>query len=245
MIRLNTIALIAFCAVLHAGENSIPRALDEKLTTAQRNDACFELRGDRSTEALRTMRFLLINANLRACAARNLTEVGATEELANALSDNEPDVRAAAAGALGKLARPESIDSLARSAHDANLMVAASAVNALCAYEDRLVIPHLTDLAKSGSMVGMLALGRLAELRDPAALRIARELLTYTEVAVRLAAMRVIGDMGDRSDIHALKQMAGVSEELSSRARGFGLMPPVDLSRAAEAAIKSIERRSR
>jgi HEAT repeat protein len=107
------------------------------------------------------------------------------------------------------------------------------------------VVPYLVDLAKSGGMVGAMALRRAAQLKDPAILPVARELLGSGEAVGRLDAIRVLADLGDASDIAALGKIAGNQEQLSAAGRGFGLMPGVDLSKAAAGAIESIRRRSR
>jgi len=60
-----------------------------------------------------------------------------------------------------------------------------------------------------------------------------------------LYAMRVVGANGNASDLPALKKIASRnSESLTPRSRGFGLMPPINLSRAAEGAIAAIEKRA-
>ena len=49
--------LFLFCAgALAAADDPVGRMLDEKLTVAQRNNACFALRGNRSPEVLAAMR---------------------------------------------------------------------------------------------------------------------------------------------------------------------------------------------
>jgi len=56
--------------------------------------------------------------------------------------------------------------------------------------------------------------------------------------------MRVIGAAGDASDLPPLRKIANSHEEsLAQRNRGFGFMPPINLSRAAQSAIAAIERK--
>ena len=56
-------------------------------------------------------------------------------------------------------------------------------------------------------------------------------------------ALRVIGASGDASDLPALRAIAAAGQEnLTQRNRGFGLMPPVNLARAATGAIAAIEK---
>ena len=46
--------------------------MDGKGTVAQRNDACFALRGQRSVEVVNALRGALADKTVRACAARDL-----------------------------------------------------------------------------------------------------------------------------------------------------------------------------
>ncbi len=56
--------------------------------------------------------------------------------------------------------------------------------------------------------------------------------------------MKVIGATGDASDIPELRKIAASNvETLAQRDRGFGLMPPINLARSAQAAIAAIEKR--
>jgi len=233
-----------FCAgALAAATDPIGRMLDEKLTVAQRNDACYELRGNRSREVVAAMRGALSSEVVRACAARNLREAGAVDELSSALAASEPEIRAAAARELGSFARPGLIDVLVKAAHDPNVLVATNAVMGLGQYHDRAVLPHLLDLAAGGGAVGVAALSRAAQFDEPAALPVARKLLSGNDPAAKLIALLVVGDCGDAGDLPRLRELAAKSEPLGVRGRGFGLMPALDISRAAQSAIASIQKR--
>jgi HEAT repeat protein len=236
--------LFLLCSVVvAAADDPVGRMLDEKLTVAQRNNACFALRGNRSHEVLAAMRGALASDVVRACAARNLREAGAVDELANALSAPEPQVRAAAARELGYFERPELIEPLVKAAHDPNVLVATNAVSGLGRYHDRVVLPKLLDLAASGGAVGVAALSRAAQFDEPAALPVARKLLTGNDPAGKLIALLVVGDCGDATDMPRLRELAAKSEPLGVRGRGFGLMPALDVSLAAKNAIEAIEKR--
>jgi len=235
-----------FCAgalaATAAPGDPVGRMLDEKLTSAQRNDACFALRGNRSKEAIAALRGALASEVVRACAARNLREAGAVDELKSALAAPEPEVRAVAARELGSFEKPELIEVLVQAAHDPNTLVSTNAVMGLGQYRDRAVLPYLLDLAGGGGAVGMAALTRAARFDEPATLPVARKLLSGRDPAVKLIALLIVGECGDASDLPRLREMAAQSQPLGTR-RGFGLMPALDISRAASNALEVIQKR--
>jgi HEAT repeat protein len=232
---------------LEARDSSLFRMMDEKLNVAQRNDACYELRGAHSPEAIQALSDALESPVVRACAARNLREAGAVEELKKALAAEDPDIRSAAARELGALMKPELLEALAQAAHDPNLMVASNAFEGLTHYQDRIVLPYLRDLAEGHGLVAAMALSRAVQFavqsEDPSVLASARRMLATKDVPLRLAALRAIGDLGDIADLPALRELAAKGESAAPNGRGFGLMPALDLSRAAQNAIRQIESR--
>jgi HEAT repeat protein len=229
---------------LAAGQAPLDSLFDAKLTATQRAGACFELRGTKDAAAIAAMGRALEDPVLLSCAVENLRLAGAVTELREALSSKNEQVRAAAARSLGSFQRIDMLDPLSRVAQEENILVATNALAALSEYHDRAVIPHLAALASKGGMIGDMAIDRLALLDASAALRIARNLLSSSQVPDKLYAMRIIGADGDRSDLPALKKIAASGHEnLAQRNRGFGFMPPISLSRAAETAIRSIESR--
>jgi hypothetical protein len=234
-----------FCAgaLSAAAGDPVGRMLDEKLSVAQRNNACFALRGDPSPEVVAAMRGAMSSEVVRACAARNLREAGAVDELKSALSSPEPEVRAAAARELGSFQKPELIDLLVKAAHDPSVLVATNAVMGLGQYHDRAVLPHLLDLAAAGGAVGVAALSRAAQFDEPATLPVARKLLSGNDPAAKLIALLIVGQCGDAGDLPRLRELAAKSQPLGVRGRGFGLMPALDISRAAKSAIDRIEGR--
>lgn len=237
------VCLLTCCSAL-AASDALARLLDAKRSVSQRADACFELRGDRSPAVLAAMRKTLETDSLRACAGRNLREAGAIDLLKNALGDDSPDVRAIAARELGAFGRPDLLDALSKAGRDANVMVATSAVQGLSEYQIPGVVPYLLDVAKSGGMPGMMALRRAAQFKDPAVLPLARQLLARADATLRLDAIRILGDLGEPEDLAVLEQIAAKKEQLSPAGRGFGLMPGVDLSRAADNAAGQIRTRA-
>src|SRR5258708_11515585 len=233
----------AACVTLSPQDSPISRMLDPKLNIAQRNDACYELRGVRSLEAIAALARALESPLVRACAVRNLREAGAVDELKAALAGDDPEVRAAAARELGTFAKPELMELLARTARDPNLSVASNAFEGLTFYQDRAVLPYLLNLAEDGGPVAAMALSRAVEFADPSVLPIARRMMATRDVPLRLAALRAIGDLGNPSDLPALRALAAKAENATAGGRGFGLMPALDLSRAAQNAIHQIEQR--
>jgi HEAT repeat protein len=123
-------------------------------------------------------------------------------------------------------------------------MIATNAFQGLSYYQDRAVLPYLLDLAESGGLVAAMALSRAMQFDDPRVLAVARRLMATKDVPLRLAALRAIGDLGDSSDLPALRQLAAKAESAAPAGRGFGLVPPLDLSRAAQNAIRQIQSRS-
>lgn len=233
-----------FCAAaLAAVDDPAGRMLNEKLTAAQRSNACVALRGNRSPEAVAAMRGALSSEVVRACAARNLREAGAVDELLSALSAPEPEVRAVAARELGSFERPDLMQTLVHAAHDPSVLVATNAVMSLGQYRDRAVLPFLLDLAAGGGAVGVAALNRAAQVDEPATLPVARKLLLGNDPAAKLMALLIVGECGNSGDLPKLHELAAKSEWLGTRGRGFGLMPALDISRAAKNAIDRIEKR--
>jgi len=237
-------SLLLLCFALHAQETNIARMLDAKLNISQRNDACYALRDARSPEALAAFVHALESTTVRACAARNLREAGAVDQLKSALAGSDPEVRATAVRELGAMAKPELMELLAETARDPNLMIATNAFQGLSYYQDRAVLPYLLNLADKGGLVAAMALSRAVQFADPSVLTVARRVMSTKDVSLRLAALRAIGDLGDSSDLPALRQLAAKAESAAPAGRGFGLVPPLDLSRAAQNAIRQILSRS-
>jgi hypothetical protein len=232
--------VLAFCA----DQTPLQRLFDGKLTSSQRATICFELRGNSEPEVVTALGKALEDPILLSCAAENLRIVGAIETLQQALSNQDAQVRAAAVRQLGTFQKPELLDAIGRVAQDENLLVATNALAGLSQYQDPVVVPYLSALAKKGGMIGDLALDRLAQLDSSTALGVARELLASSQVPDRLYAMRVIGVFGGSSDLGELNKIAQSSpESLSQRARGFGFMPAINIARAAQSAIAAIQSR--
>jgi HEAT repeat protein len=215
--------------------------MDPSLNVAQRNNACFELRGSTEPEVIAAMRKALDDAKVRSCAGTNLRKAGAIAELKDALADPNFEIRALAAREIGGFEKPELLPLLKAAARDPQLLVGINAVEGLANYRDAVVLPVLLDLAKDGGLVGTAALDRAMIFHDPRVLETARVLLGSKDVSDKLAAMRVIGAMGDETDIPKLRAIqAKETGMVSASSRGFGLMPAISLSRAAETTIEKI-----
>jgi HEAT repeat protein len=212
-------------------------------SAAQRNDACFALRGKRSPEAIAAMRKAIGDPDVRACAARNLREAGAVESLLDALNTGVPDTRIAAARELGPMRESRALDSLGKAALDPNPLVASAAITALAENGDRAALPYLLRAAAEPSISGVFAMEQAARFHDAAVLPPARRVLAAGDVASQVIAVTVIGDLGDATDLAVLREIVAKSEPVTSRGRGFGLMPAIDLGRVAKNAIEKIAAR--
>ena len=221
------------------------RMLDNKLTQAQRNDACFSLRGDNSKEAVEANAKAFRDAKVRSCAEENLRRAGAVDELKAALKDEDSDVRAAAARIMGTFERPELVSLIAKAGEDSQMLVATNAIEGLSYYRDRSAVPYLLKLGRRTGIVGSLAIEQLIKLKEPQALPLGRELMKSSDPADLMAAMRILGMMGEKSDISALEAVAKRFPEatLSSTGRGFGFMPAISLDHAANTSIQQIRSR--
>ena len=219
--------------------------MDPSLNVAQRNNACFELRGTTGPEVVATMRKALNDTAVRACAGTNLRKASAIAELKDALADSDFEVRALAARELGGFEKPELLPLLVAAARDPQLLVGMNAVEGLADYRDPVVLPYLLGLAKNGGLVGTAALDRALTFQDPRVLETARVLLGSKDVSDKLAAMRVIGTMGDQTDVPKLREIQERETGMvSASGRGFGLIPAISLSRAAETTIEKIGERT-
>lgn len=222
----------------------IQQLFDSKLTPTQRVNACYELRGDADPEVIRAMSRALENQELVSCAAANLRIAHAIEPLKKALESSNEQERAAAARELGSFEDPALLAPLSAAAQDPNALVASNALAALSEYHGPAAVPYLATLARNGGMIGDMALERVLQLDPAAAVTIARSLLQSNQVPDKLYAMRTLAAAGDRSDLPELRKVAASTEEPSvQRSRGFGLMPPINLARAAQSAIAQIESR--
>ncbi len=218
--------------------------MDPSLTVAQRNNACYELRGSADPQVVATMRKALDDSTLRSCAGTNLRKAGAVEVLKDALADPNFEVRALAARELGGFEKPELLPVLTAAARDSQMVVGMNAVEGLANYRDPIVVPYLLSLAKDGGLVGTAALDRAQTFHDPRVLETARALLGSKDVSDKLAAMRVISAMGDESDIPKLREIQEKETgSVTAAGRGFGLIPAISLSRAAQTTIEKIGER--
>jgi HEAT repeat protein len=233
-------------AVFAADQAPVQQLFDAKLSPTRRATACFELRGNADRDVINALSRALEDPDLISCAADNLRLVGAIEPLKTALSSPEAPVRAAAARELGSFQKLDLLEPLALAAGDVNALVSSNALAGLSQYDDPAVIPYLAAIAKKGGMTGDMALDRISEIDSKTALSVARDLLGSDQVPDKLYAMRVIGSFGSNSDLPPLRRIASSGQEtLAQRDRGFGFMPGINLARAAQSAIASIETRDR
>lgn len=240
------LVLIAACTATAAADLPalLERLSDPTLTSAQRNDTCFALRGARPAAVRARMAELLADEALRACAARNLQEIRAVNELAQAAADPKPDVRAVAVDALGRLQDPEQIPRFMAAARDPNALVSMAGLQALALLDQPEALDALLQLAEIHDPAGLMALEAALRFRSPRVLARARQLLAVNEIPSRLTALRIISELGDTSDLAALQALTPRDEAMTSGPRGFGLMPPISIARLARMAMTRIEARS-
>jgi len=222
----------------------IAKMNDTQLTVAQRNDACFALRGVAAPDVVKAMRNALADPKVRTCAGTNLRKAGAVQELKAALANDDFEIRALAARELGGFEKPDLLPLLASATGDPQLVVAVNAIEGLSNYRDAAVVPYLLAIAKGGGLIGAAALDRAVTFHDPHVPEVARGLLSGRDISDKLAAMRALAVMGDANDIPALQEIARKETEMVSAGRGFGLMPSISLSRAAKTTIEKIEARN-
>jgi len=228
-----------FLSSLHASD-----LLDPKATVAQRNDACYAMRGDHSPEAIAALRKALEDSVVRACAAQNLRMAGAVDALLAGLTSENPDTQMVAARELGELRDPHALAPLGRAALDSNMLVASAAIDSVAAYGEEAALPYLIEAAKQPGIAGVTALERAAAFHNRSVLPVARQVLAKGDAASQVIAIGVIGDLGDASDLPRLRAMAAKPEAIAPRGRGFGFMPVIDMARVAQNAVDAIETRA-
>jgi HEAT repeat protein len=214
--------------------------MDGKATVAQRNDACFALRGQRSADVVAALNGALRDKTVRACAARDLREAGAVDVLIEGVTDSDADTQMAAARELGELRDPRALEPLGQVALSDNVLLASSAISALGAYDAKDALPYLLRAAGQSSVSSITALELAARSHDPAVLALARRVLDKGDVAAKVIALAIIADLGDAADLPKLRELAAHSDPVYSRGRGFGFMPPIDVARAAQTALDRI-----
>lgn len=238
--------VFALCAPLFASESgaNLDQFLDIKANYTIRNVACLALRGDRTPDVIVAMRESIENSQLQACAAANLRIAGAVDELTAALKSSDASTRAAAARELGTMQKPELLPVLMAAAKDKDVLVASNAVEGLVRYEDHSSAPQLREVALMGGVLTTLAMDTLIQWGDAETAALARKLMAREDPGDLLAGVRAVGIVGDQSDLARLRILAKDDTNLGSGGRGFGLMPAISVSRAAQTAIQNIGRRA-
>jgi hypothetical protein len=242
-IATQTLAVLLLAAAAQAADDLPARMLDPNATAAQRNDACFALRGNRSAAAMAALRTALKDSVVRTCAAQDLRQSGEIDALLQAVDSDDADIQAVAARELGEMHDPRALPALGHAALDSNLLVASAAIDALAAYGAGPALPFLLQAARQPGLAGVTALQRAAAFHNTAVLPVARQILARADAASKVIALGVIGDLGDESDLPNLREIAGKPDPVVSRGRGFGFMPVIDLARVAQNAIDKITAR--
>ena len=147
-----------------ADQTAVERLFDSKLNQRSAPMPASNFAATHDPEVITALSRALDDADVRACAADNLRIAGAIEPLKRALSNPEPQVRAAAARELGEFRKPELLEPLSIAAGDENALVSTNALAGICMYLGKEAIPYLEVIAKRGGMTGDMALDRLSEL---------------------------------------------------------------------------------
>lgn len=228
-----------------AADDPLVAVLDQKASVAQRNNACYALRGNRTPEVVAALRKGLADSVVRTCAAQDLRIAGALEVLLDGAASEDAEVQMVAVRELGEMRDPRALPVLGRTALDSNVLVASASIDALTAYGESQALPFLLQAAKQPGVAGVTALERAAAFGNRAVLPVARQILAGGDAASQVIALGVIGELGDSSDLPKLREMAAKPEPIASRGRGFGFMPVIDLARVAENAATAIEKRGK
>jgi hypothetical protein len=111
-------------------------------------------------------------------------------------------------------------------------------------YEDHSSAPQLREIALLGGMASTLAIDILIDWHDPEVPAIGRKLMAHADPGDQMAGIRAVGLAGDDSDLPRLRELRQNDAAMGVGSRGFGLMPAISISRAANTAIQNIENRS-
>jgi len=209
---------------------------DPALNATQRINVCYALRGSLSPE---TMEKALADPKLSQCAAEGLPAAA----FRRVMTSEEPWLRALAVRELGRFGQAADLPAMMALTRDPNLLVMTSALQGMASYAGPEVVPYYEKMVAQPDAAGMMALQRLTERRHPLALPAARRFLAGKDVGGRLAALGALADLGDATDLPALRELAKEHEEMTAGGRGFGLMPSISLGRAAKTAVAKIESR--
>lgn len=239
---MKSLVLLLAAAPLFAG--NLERFTDLTLNQTQRNEACLALRGVKTPEVITAMRAALEDMRVQSCAATNLRLAGADKELINALHDSNPLVRAVAAREIGTMEKQEFLPELRKAVEDKDLLVQTNAIEGLVRYRDRSSAPALREIALMGGMLTSMAMDQLTQWNDEAVAPIGRKLVQRPQPGDLLAGIRALGVAGDKQDLPRLKELAKDDAMASAGGRGFGLMPAISISKAAQTAIARIEQRA-
>lgn len=133
---------------------------------------------------------------------------GNVEKLVLALEDERPEIRAAAADALGELRAEPAVDPLARLYEDSSETVVISAVKALSAIGNDPAASHLMLALKlEQAQVRELAASGLGSLKVAAAVSELIPLMGDVEDSVACAAAKALGQIGEASASAGLANM--------------------------------------
>ncbi len=141
-------------------------------------------------------------------ALRKLKSTEAVPYLTQLVRDIDPAVRIEVVKALGSIGTQDCVQPLAWLTGDPDVNIRIMAIAEIININADGVEKVLIDVANSSDpRVASRAILGLAERKSPKALEVAREYIDDEHMAVKLAAIEVIGRSGDESDEETLKPM--------------------------------------
>lgn len=134
----------------------------------------------------------------------------AIDALIAALQDSNPEARARAATALGRINNPRAIAHLIARLNDPDSLVAGYASDALVTMQESTVEPLIEALRHSSPRLAAMAAHTLGEINDPLAIDPLLTLLDSPHAEVQIRAIEALGKIGNNRAFIALEAKLNV-----------------------------------
>lgn len=156
---------------------------------------------------------------------QKLIETGDEAALVERLTADEPDLRAAAAHALGILNRSSSVTALVGAMGDEQIQVRKAAAEALAAIGERAIPALVATLEGRGGRLAPYALWALGEIGSPSAVdTLIDRAQNASTWRIRWSAVESLGDVGGKRAGRALVTALDDPDERVRSAAGDALM---------------------